>query len=141
MVEQMNILANIVTEIIHSRDKKPKQKYLCHKIDELPSSLIGNCASYLKANDFFNFGKVNRKIYISCNNPCKLYYLSFNLFKKYPLSLSMKRFKIVNDIGIPIKHFNNKLSETNKKIWCENNSFECVSISNKNGNETDVVLL
>eukprot|EP01084_Bolivina_argentea_P005282 9987_1 len=66
-------LTNTVTEIINSRDKKPNQQYLCNKIDQLPPSLIAHSASYLKANDYFNFGKVNRKVYISCYTPFKLH--------------------------------------------------------------------
>ena len=101
--------SDIASSIIQSR-KQPKKQFVSLKLDSLPSALIGECASFLDQSDYFQFGKSNRRIYLGCYSPCRLYDLHGSAFRKFPKERDISRFLQCKETEIPIKHFLSNLS-------------------------------
>ena len=82
-------MTNVISSIITNRDSN-KQEFNNSTLDnitKLPSALIVETASYLKAPEYIVFSQCNRKIYVSCNSPCKIYHMPTCLLKVFFLSL------------------------------------------------------
>ena len=74
---------DIISKII--RKRKPKSISLDkpinkHKLDTIPSHLIGHTASYAEQQDYVNLSLVNRSVYLGCNSP--------NMLQEINLSVS-----------------------------------------------------
>eukprot|EP01083_Nonionella_stella_P294178 1000285_1 len=118
-----------VSDIINARKDKPN---LCTKgpyIDQLPSTLIAECASYLQLNEYVLFAQSNRQIFVSTNKPFKLYQLTESALRKCPQSMSMRKFRAVKSIHICIQNFHQRLSIPNQSVW-KDSSFDKVILSN-----------
>ena len=82
-------MTNVISSIITNRDPN-KQEFNNSTLDnitKLPSALIVETASYLKAPEYIIFSQCNRKIYVSCNSPCKIYHMPTCLLKVYFVSI------------------------------------------------------
>eukprot|EP01083_Nonionella_stella_P227849 808028_1 len=123
-------------DIINAREDKPNKitpNDHTH-IDELPSILIAECASYLPLSEYVLFSQSNRRIFVSTNKPFKLYELPYSAFHKCTPTTSMRKFKSVQSICIDINRFNENISTANQSIW-KQCSFDKVKLSNKGQNE------
>ena len=49
---------------------------------DLPTELIGNCASYLTFYEYQKFQRISRQIFIGCNNPIPIQYIDRQIFTK-----------------------------------------------------------
>ena len=78
---QITPLTEIITQIITQRDIKEEEPLYFDNVTKLPSALISELASYLKAPEYITFSLCNRKIYVSCNSPCKIYHMPTCLLK------------------------------------------------------------
>eukprot|EP01083_Nonionella_stella_P033817 92541_1 len=134
--ELMSPFINIITRIITNRDKSVSVTSTSCTMSELPSALISETASYLKATEYIVFSRCNRKIYVSCNSPCKIFALPTMMIKKYPLHGCMKKFQSLKQLGLNIKYFNNKISRRNQSTW-HNVQLHTLQLSNRGGNEND----
>ena len=125
-------ITNIISNIITSRDpNKPIDNGLSlDSITKLPSALISETASYLKAPEYIIFSRCNRKIYVSCNSPCKIYHMPTCLLKRYPESASMQKFKSLKQLGLNIRYFNTKISMSNQATW-QNVKLHTLQLSNR----------
>eukprot|EP01084_Bolivina_argentea_P022545 41898_1 len=129
-------LTNIISSIIKDREKD--NKCVNKSINKLPVALIAETASYLKASEYIIFSRSSRKIYVSCNSPCKIYHVPTCLLKKYPENSSMNKFKSLKQLGLNIKYFNNKISFSNQSTW-RNVKLDTLQLSNRGGNENDLL--
>ena len=82
--ENIADLTSIISQIITSRDPNdddasvPSKNY---SLNQLPTALISETASYLKATEYITLSRSCRKIYVSCYSPCKIYHMPTCLFK------------------------------------------------------------
>ena len=77
-------MTNVISSIITNRDPNKPENPNVNQLDsitKLPSALIVETASYLKAPEYIVFSQCNRKIYVSCNSPCKIYHMPTCLLK------------------------------------------------------------
>eukprot|EP01084_Bolivina_argentea_P233293 392977_1 len=89
----LQTIISLISNILNSRnDKKSTEKKdvkpdndnkPIFSLNTIPSEIIGECASYLHVDDYLNFSKSNRKLYVSCNSPCKLYELDTHHYGDY----------------------------------------------------------
>ena len=129
------------TIIMNKREIIPDQEASYDCIDELPSELISECASWLDYQDYFHFGQCNRTIYYSCYSPPKLHELDLihvllvhwnhnpcsNFRGLYP-------FKNVKELAMEISEFNGlQLSE--RTTWANNKSLRSLLLSNSQGDD------
>merc|ERR1712003_217094 len=66
--DRLQIMINMASNIINSRTHIEKSITLCTKsaqiqLDDLPSEVINECASYLKQTDYSNLSIANRTMY------------------------------------------------------------------------------
>eukprot|EP01083_Nonionella_stella_P247837 858834_1 len=83
-IGELNGFNNTLSDIIQSREEKPKP--LCTtniKIDQLPMTIIGYVASFLKQQCYCRFSTSNISIYLGCNSPNVLQKLCLNEAKHY----------------------------------------------------------
>eukprot|EP01083_Nonionella_stella_P070181 187638_1 len=69
-------------KIIESRPTLPDHETTYQCIDQLPSELINNTASFLQSAQYFRFARCNRKLYVSCFFPPMLQQLIIKLSAK-----------------------------------------------------------
>ena len=74
-------LTDTISQIITKRESLEDESVQLDNITKLPSVLISELASYLKAPEYIVFSVCNRKIYVSCNSPCKIYHMPTCLLK------------------------------------------------------------
>ena len=80
---------SIISNIIQSRNSKrlkeieSKQELTKFTLHNLPSALIGECASFLPFNQYQVFQKTSRAIFIGCNNPISLQRIDKEIFMKH----------------------------------------------------------
>eukprot|EP01084_Bolivina_argentea_P126538 224031_1 len=64
---ESNNINKLISNIIQSRKKKPKQTTKQNiKLDSVPKPLIGVIASFMSQFDYIDFSKCNRYIYLGC---------------------------------------------------------------------------
>ena len=71
VAHMMSPMCEIVSEIISNR-KSHRNPCAASNITNLPSSLVGEVASYLSQKTYIAFSMTNRKILIDCNSPNRL---------------------------------------------------------------------
>ena len=70
-LDALTSMTHIASDIIQCRDSKvPPCATL--KIVDIPSSLIGEIASYLLQESYCAFSRASRKLYVDCNSPNRL---------------------------------------------------------------------
>ena len=70
--DELNQFINITQNIINARKAEPKEDHkpiLSKDLANLPPELLLECASYLKTNEYVNFGNCNRTLYKSLYLP------------------------------------------------------------------------
>ena len=105
-VADMMAMCEIVSEI---RKKRETDRNPCTALDitNLPSSLVGEVASYLSQKSYSTFSMTNRKIAIDCNSPNRLQKLDLyrnDTFAEYP-HFSMEQFTQIKAVRFKLAHF------------------------------------
>ena len=77
-------ITRIASDIIQHRDTKwnPRTK---PKITDIPSTLIGEIASFLELAEYISFSKTNRNVFVGCNSPNRLQKLCLKAIQDYGL--------------------------------------------------------
>ena len=92
LCQQQDITLNtemiqIASSIIQKRETQ-QQETVHWSLDTLPNAFIGEIASNLYQRDYASLSRVNRTIYIGCNDPNRLLSIAWNggaiKFNKYP---------------------------------------------------------
>ena len=133
---QIAPFTNIIFNIIHKRQNNETSDQEPHKttrIDQLPTSLISESASYLSTEDYIDFSTCNRKTYLSLHqqpraNECNLKNGAFLI--KHPKSYSFSIFRNCEILRINTKHFSQSLSLKNQAIWKNNDKLKQLEIQN-----------
>ena len=115
----INTATNIVRNIITSRHSSHKSAYThsstTRKLDSLPSSLIGEIASYLKHKSYSLLSQSNRAIYIGCNNPNTLREL--NLFNVDNYScIKLSKYRQIKYLKLNLRKFSELSLPSNTTI-------------------------
>eukprot|EP01084_Bolivina_argentea_P269566 458175_1 len=85
--------------IVNINKQKTVQKI---KLNELPSTIIRECASYLDVDDYLDFAQCDGSLYVACNSPCSLQSLDMTQYG-YPADLS--RFPLLKTICVDPEEF------------------------------------
>jgi len=136
---QIAPLTETISEIITERELGAEEQAApaVDNVSALPSALISELASYLKAAEYIVLSRCSRKIYVSCNSPCKIYHIPTCMLKKYPHKSSMAKFKSLRCLGLNIPFFNLKVSRRNQNTW-RGVQLHTLQLSNRGGNENDL---
>eukprot|EP01083_Nonionella_stella_P017693 49557_1 len=113
-------------DIINARKDKPNLTTSYDCIDQLPSTLIAECASYLPLKEYVLFSRCNRQVFVSTNKPFRLYELPLSVSELRRCPRIMSKFKSVKSIRI---HINTIGKFINQSIW-EHSSFDKVRLFN-----------
>ena len=103
--------ADMITSIINTRApqltgqvRQEEQAITC--LEQLPSALIGECASYLDASEYFEFVKVSRLIYQATNTSPRLYALPLQfVHRSLEATYHMKLFRNIKRVRIDAGHY------------------------------------
>lgn len=97
----LKAMMRITSDIIRNRDSK---SILCTKpmITNMPSSLIGNIASFLKQKKYIDFSMVNRKMFVDCNTPNTLQKLNLKKITDYR-SISLQNYHQIKWLKFNLK--------------------------------------
>ena len=89
-LDTLTSMSHIASDIIQNRDLKVSPCPI-RNISDLPSSLIGEIASYLPQESYCAFSRANRKLYVDCNSPNRLQNMDLTTVDNYA-ELAMERF-------------------------------------------------
>ena len=122
---------NIISNIIQKRDEDEENESTTtptNNISNLPSSLISECGSFLKMDEYFRFSQCNRKTYIALHQQPKL--IEF-LPDSLPSTYNLKIFRNCQKIDIDSVYFNDSLSVRNQATWRNNDNLKTLILGNQ----------
>ena len=113
-------ITDMVTNIIISRDSSTEletEESHCDRLDKLPAALIGECASFLAAEQYFRFGHTNRKVYTSIHSAPRIHALDNTLFHKNPACVCMNALRNMQRLWIQPRVFLQFLGQHPELQW------------------------
>merc|ERR1711902_333746 len=85
-------ITNMVSKILNKRKKnKTNDVAMSSNLSSMPPQIIGECASYLDQDDYFDFSFVNRTIYCATDCPITLTELDITNVNDYS-KMNLQRF-------------------------------------------------
>ena len=118
----------VQANVLNKQEIIPDQAFSYNCIDELPSELISECASWLAYKEYFHFAQCNRTIYYSCYSQPKIQQLDSNLLPYGNLhSMTLRPFKNIQNLSMEIETFE-KLNISNKSTWINSVSLQTLSL-------------
>ena len=92
-----------ISNIIQSRDSQSEMQ-IHSKLDTLPKSAIGACASFLDQKSYGRLSCVNRAVYLGCNSPNMTRDLSVHYRSPTDLrSMNLSKFPFANWLRLDVK--------------------------------------
>lgn len=112
---RLQMMIEMASNIINSRKKEKnalveesvlsQTERVTIKFDALPYEVIGECASYLKQEDYLNLSITNRAIYCGTNSPNRLKELDCSCWSVYS-DFDLNRFKQLKCLRVCTSDFN-----------------------------------
>ena len=140
-VDMVVPMCEIVSEIISNRDCHRKS-CAASNITNLPSSLVGEIASYLPQKRYIAFSMTNRKIMIDCNSPNRLQKLNLAQIDDHQdyYQIPVERFNHIKVVHFKLARIA-KLQIRNGEAFRGCNQLETMIIEGTNSKPQDIDLL
>ena len=112
-ITQIDCAMDIVNGIIMSRSKSISNHSSTKiKLDTLPTSIIGEIASYFYQKQYISFSQCNRSIYIGCNSPNTLRRLDLERIKDYSC-IKLQKYSQLRELKVKLSKFHQLSSSAN----------------------------
>eukprot|EP01083_Nonionella_stella_P047885 128176_1 len=100
--QHLTNMIHSISDIIQSRETKQDERI--SNVDQVPSIILGEIASYLNQYDYIHFSRSNRAIYIGCNSPNTLQCLDLLSTHHYAL-LNLTLYPSIQSLSLKLHAF------------------------------------
>ena len=131
-------MTRITSHIIRNRDSK---SFPCTKpnINHMPTSLVGNIASFLNQQGYIAFSMADRKMYVDCNTPNTLQRLTLKQISDYR-SISLQHYPQIKGLRFNLRQISEfKVIDGQRFGGC--NRIETLNIDGHNSSVSGVDML
>ena len=137
---ELDELTTITNKIIKARPPRTKPEFQSkspksNNLNDFPAEVLAECGSYLKTNEYINFGNCNRTLYKSLHSSSsQIQQLSHQQLNRYPEHLSMLKFKNITSLSFFLTDLH-KLSSASDRdnIWNHSNNISTLRIHDNRG--------
>ena len=140
VADMMGSMCDIVSEIRKNRESE-RNPCTAFDITNLPSSLVGEVASYLSQKSYIALSMTNRKIAVDCNSPNRLQQLNLNrndTFTEYT-HIPMEQFTQIKAVRFKLEHIA-KLQIKSGRAFRACNQLQTMIIDGRNSKQHHIDL-